>query len=175
MTRFVGWSVGVLTLLASGAYVLVYLYNWEWRRATFMAIVFVAVEVALIGTLILRRLADIDRRLDGDATKVPSPTLEHLEATRPTRQPFAWLDPTDSRTNVFITLLIGGGVVVSGLAWLVDRVAQHTTVPTLERRLARRLAALSLPGVPLVPADAELVARGTDGDDDVAVLLGPGR
>ena len=29
--------------------------------------------------------------------------------------------------NVFITFLVGGGIVLSGVAWVVDRVAASTT------------------------------------------------
>jgi hypothetical protein len=178
VSRLLAWAIGIVTLLASGTYMFVYLYNWEWRRATFMAMVFVAVEVALIGALVLRRLAAIDRRLDDLALGegASSAAREHLESSRPTRRPFAWLNPTGGQNNVFITLLIGGGIVVSGLAWLVDRIAQHTTVPVLERRLARRMAPLMLPPASLVPRDDDLVARGGDGEGDaVGLLLGPGR
>ena len=58
-------------------------------------------------------------------------------------KPFAWLGR--SQTNVFVPVLLGAGVVLSGLAWLVDRVARLTAVPSMERGLARRLNTLQPP------------------------------
>ena len=46
---------------------------------------------------------------------------------------------------MFITFLVGGGVILSGLAWLVDRVAAHTATPTMEQKLAAGMAAISYP------------------------------
>ena len=39
--------VGVL--VASGGYVLVYLYRWEWNRALMAGVFFLAAEIALVG------------------------------------------------------------------------------------------------------------------------------
>jgi hypothetical protein len=65
-------------------------------------------------------------------------------AAPPPRQPFAWLDPTD-RMSVFVPVLLGAGVLLSGAAWLVERVARLTGGAALERRLAARLDVLALP------------------------------
>jgi hypothetical protein len=46
----------VLTLAASGAYIGIYLNRWEWNRALFVTMVFVAAEIALIGWLMVQRL-----------------------------------------------------------------------------------------------------------------------
>ena len=61
--------------------------------------------------------------------------------------------------------LIGMGVVASGLAWLVERLARATAGPALERGLASRLAPLAWPTGGLVPET---------GDDPLAVLERPG-
>ena len=50
-----------------------------------------------------------------------------------------------NRTNVFVPLLLGAGVLVSAVAWLVERIARATASPMLERDLSRRLGVLSIP------------------------------
>ena len=55
-------------------------------------------------------------------------------------KPFAWL--TRSQTNVFVPVLLGAGVVLSGLAWIVDRIARATAGPSMEKGLARPLSTL---------------------------------
>jgi len=145
MMRFFAWAVGVVTLLASGYLAASYLATWEWRRATFMAVVFVAVEVALATGLVLRRLVHLERRIGGEASPPDTAVRQRIEEAKPERHPFEWLDPTSGQTNVFITLLVGGGILISGLGWLLDWVASHTAQPALERRLAERMAALRYP------------------------------
>jgi hypothetical protein len=49
------------------------------------------------------------------------------------------------QTNVFVPVLLGAGVVLSALAWVVDRIARLTAVPTMERGLARKLSHLQPP------------------------------
>ena len=46
------------------------------------------------------------------------------------------------QTNVFVPVLLGAGVVLSALAWVVDRLARLTAVPTMERGLARKLTTM---------------------------------
>lgn len=137
LQRLLVWVV----LLFSGAYLLVYLYRWEWNRAIVSGIFFVAAEVALATSLLARRLRALER---GPA---PSPQvldrLRSADVERP--DPFRWLRPEDTRLGVFVPVLLGAGVVLSALAYLVERVAEVTAVPVLDRGLARRLAGLSPP------------------------------
>jgi hypothetical protein len=42
-------------------------------------------------------------------------------------------------------VLLGAGVVTSGLAWIVDRIARLTAVPSMERGLVRKLGSLQPP------------------------------
>jgi hypothetical protein len=65
-------------------------------------------------------------------------------AAPPSRRPFAWLDPAD-RLSVFVPVLLGAGVLLSGVAWLVERIARLAGGATLDRRLAMRLDVLALP------------------------------
>jgi len=68
------------------------------------------------------------------------------------RRHFAWLTDTD-KASVFVPVLMGAGVVISALAWAVEKVARTTGRPVLERHLAARLAPISLP-----PSGASSVA-----------------
>jgi hypothetical protein len=139
---------------ASGGYALIYLFRWEWHRAIIAALFFVAAEVGLGTTVLLRRLGRLEQRLD-DLSHLPRATaaadpdpavLAHLrESAPPASKPFAWLDPKQSNLSVFLPFLLGVGALASGLAWIVEQTARRTTAPTLERRLARSLAPLSLP------------------------------
>ena len=57
---------------------------------------------------------------------------------------FAWLrDP--NQTNVFIPVLLGAGVLASGLAWLVERIARLTSRSGNTTSLSKDLAALAPP------------------------------
>lgn len=155
--RQLGIALAVIVLLASGTYVVVYLYRWEWTRAEFALLLFLAAEVALLGVMVLGRLdrrpapAPVDRRV-----------LGHLRASAPPKgRPFAWLSPRDGELPVFVPLLMTAGVLLAAVAWLVERIAGRTAVPVMERGLARRLGSLSLPD--------SLLAQ----DDDPQALLLP--
>src|SRR5690606_41246707 len=72
MTRLLRNLLGAVTLAASGTYTFVYLYRWEWNRAIMSAAIFVAAEVALVGSLLVQRLKRVSDRLDaldGDARR----------------------------------------------------------------------------------------------------------
>ncbi len=136
---------------------------------------FLAVEVAAASALVLRRIAGFERSGPDQSSAPASASLAHVRATAPDRHHFAWLERSMTETNVFITVLLGAGVLLSGLTWIVDRVATRTALPTLERSLARRLDVAAFPDRPLVPEDAELLAQaGPFADDpDLRILLGP--
>ena len=177
--KAVAWVLAIATLVAAGSYTVVSLARWEWNRALFFAIVFVAAEVGLASALVLRRLARVEG-LVMDASSRDRGARQALRDTRGDQARFAWLrvDPTDvvGRTNVFITLLVGGGVLLSGVAWLIDRVAQGTVDPRLEQRLARELDAIAYrPGLLVDEVDA-LARPALDRDDPrVRAFLGPDR
>ena len=139
-------------MVGAGGYLFVYLYRWEWNRATIAGIFLVAAEVAHATILVTERVAQLAIAPAGRGT-VEIGTLARLRETAPRpRQRFAWLTPTSGQTSVFVPVLMGAGVVLSGLAWLVERIAQHTARPRLERGLARRLDALAIDAVAgLVP------------------------
>jgi hypothetical protein len=163
--RKLGAAGAIATLVASGAYVFIYLYRWEWNRAQISAAIFVAVEVGLVGWLLSDRLRRVERRLDSAALDAEQRRLAVIRSTAPPpRAGFAWLAPPD-RMGVFIPVLLGAGALLSGVAWVVERFARATAGRNAERGLARRLAALELPAGGLLEAGA----------DPLALLRGPVR
>lgn len=176
--RKISWFTGGVTLLASAAYVFIYLYRWEWHRALFVAVVFVAIEVAMATGLVLRQLSTSTAvaRAQPPAAAGPDPhVLARLRSTPPASDHFAWLARDLSRTHVFVTALLGGGVLLSAGAWAVDRLAHRTAGAALDRDLALRLGALAFPADGLVADDAELLASDVPYHDepDLRLLLGP--
>ncbi|HEX5616101.1 MAG TPA: hypothetical protein VFZ83_13195 [Acidimicrobiia bacterium] len=162
--RRIAYLAVVVAAAASIWYFFLYLVRWEWNRALVSGIIFLAAEVALFGSLLLERLtklrASIDEQLvvakqAAKESRQPRPqVLARIHAAQPEpRNPFAWLRP-DS-TNVFVPVLLGAGVVVSAIAWLVERIARATAGPRLERGLALRLDDLQPPADGLVGRDAD--------------------
>lgn len=149
LLRVVGWIV----LVASGCYLLVYLYRWEWNRALISGLFFVAAEVALASSAVLRRLGVLEHRLD-EAARVGAP------AAPPPPDggdgPFAWL--SDDRLGVFVPVLLGVGVILSAVAYVVERTAAVTRSPRGDPALERRLRRLARPHPGLVPSVDEAVA-----------------
>jgi hypothetical protein len=94
-------------------------------------------------------------------------TLKHHVVTVPPRDQFAWLRASQSRTSVFIPVLLGAGVILSGLAWMVERIARATGSADVDLSHSDILAPLFVPATPLVgPA-------GVPHDDQRATLLAP--
>ncbi|MGY2067847.1 hypothetical protein [Blastococcus sp. SYSU DS0619] len=171
------WLVGVVALIASGAYLFVYIYRWEWHRALLVGTLFVATLIGLCTALVLRRMTAMDERLRSLAGEQRPPgALERLRAAPVETRPFRWLSPDAlDRTHIFIPVLLGGGFIVSGIAWLIERVAGNSARAGVEEQLASDLAAIAFPVTSLVPTDAELLAGADDCADDASlrVLLGP--
>ncbi len=142
--------IGAATLTASGAYVFVYLYRWEWNRALISAAIFLAAEVAVLGWLLSRRLDTIGQDIDGIARDLEAVRTRriagHLDDARDRPSTvFEWLRPDPDTTHVFIPVLLGAGLVFAGLAWVVERVARLTAGRATDRRLAAGLSRLALP------------------------------
>lgn len=163
----------VATLVVAAAYMVVSLNRWEWNRAMFFGLVVVIAEVALASALILSRLSRLTAALEVDPT-----VLDVLRETRPP-QPnrFEWLEQASSRTNVFIIFLVGGGVLLSTVAWIVDHVASRTATPVAEVRLTRQLRPIGYPPGGLLVDDMTVLAQAVPGCDDGqlrALLRRPG-
>lgn len=160
--RRVALLAAIVTMGAAGWYVFLYLTRWEWNRAVVAGVIFLAAEVALVGSLLLDRLARIQRALPardtlrahrpgppnsaGDRDEPDPRVMARINGSAPPpREPFAWLRDAPDRSSVFVPILLGAGVLLSGLAWIVERLARFTAGPTIERVLARRLEPLALP------------------------------
>jgi hypothetical protein len=161
--KIIAWLAGIGTLLAGAVYMVVSLNRWEWNRALFFGLIVLIAEVGLATGLILRRLA----RLEYNTTGTGDPAVrEILSETRPSRDRFAWMRESSGQLNVFITFLVGGGVLLSGVAWVVDRVASKTSSPAGEERLARQLYPISYPSGGLLLDDVTVLAQEVPGADD---------
>lgn len=160
----IAWLAGLATLLGAGWFSALSLNRWEWSRALYFGLVFLVAEVALASALILRRLGESGARRRGGE---PDPeVLAALQASRPRANRFEWLAPVSGRTNVFITMLVGGGVLISGLAWLVDKVASRTTTPAGEAKLAQDLGRIRYPRGGLLVDDVTVLAQSVPYCDD---------
>lgn len=132
-----------IVLAASGTYMFVYLYRWEWNRTLIAGIFFVAAEIGLVGAAVLERLKKMEERFESRVAEPPA--LAHIQETAPEpKAGFKWLARNDGM-SVFVPVLMGAGFVVSAIAWMVERLAHATARPAMERGLAWRLAPLSLP------------------------------
>jgi hypothetical protein len=168
--RIIAWLAGIGTLLAGALYMIVSLNRWEWNRALFFGLIVLIAEVGLATGLVLRRLA----RLEYRATRVDPAVAHILRETRPpSADRFAWLRESARDLNVFITFVVAGGVMLSGIAWVVDRVASKTSSPAGEERLGRQLDPISYPAGGLLLDDITVLAQEVPGanDDQIRQLL----
>lgn len=147
--RRIALVVIVATGLAAGWNVFLALTRWEWNRAIVAMLVFLAAEIGLFGSLALQQLANLRRDLESrpPARREPDPSvlLRVRESAPAPRRHFSWLDPRGSRTSVFLPILLSAGIIVSAIAWAVERLARHAAMPSAERDLTRRLEPISLP------------------------------
>jgi hypothetical protein len=168
--KIIAWLAGVGTLLAGALYMIVSLNRWEWNRALFFGLIVLIAEVGLATGLVLRRLA----RLEHVSSRV-DPAVANIirEARPPSPDRFAWLRESNQNLNVFITFLVGGGVMLSGIAWVVDRVASKSSSPAGEERLGRQLNPISYPSGGLLLDDVTVLAQEVPGanDDQIRQLL----
>ncbi|HKF92276.1 MAG TPA: hypothetical protein VKC52_12470 [Acidimicrobiia bacterium] len=171
--KVIAWLAGIGTLVAGGFYMIVSLNRWEWNRALFFGLIFLIAEVALATGLVLRRLTRLEYRM-----RVDPDVMNVLSDTRPpSPDRFAWLRDTTQQPNVFITFLVGGGVILSAGAWMVDRIASKTSSPAGEQKLGRQLSRISYPTGGLLLDDVTVLAQDVPGanDDQIRWLLRRGR
>jgi hypothetical protein len=164
--KIIAWLAGLGTMLAGAFYLVVSLNRWEWNRALFFGLIVLIAEVGLATGLVLRRLARLEHNLSGPADPA---VVQILNETRPTRDRFAWMRESTGQLNVFITFIVAGGVLLSGVAWIVDRVASKTSSPAGEERLARQLNPISYPSGGLLLDDVTVLAQDVPGADDAQI------
>jgi hypothetical protein len=167
--KIIAWLAGIGTLIAGGLYMIVSLNRWEWNRALFFGLIVLIAEVGLATGLVLRRLARLQYELKVD----PEVARILHEARPPSPDRFAWLRESSQELNVFITFLVGGGVILSAIAWLVDRIASKTSSPAGEERLGHQISAISYPSGGLLLDDVTVLAQEVPGanDDQIRQLL----
>jgi hypothetical protein len=112
-----------------------------------------------VALALVRRMQAMERRLalmgataapDGASAEVGA-ARQALRANRPVpRSPFTWLRPA-SRQAVFVPVLLGAGVLLSAVAFVVQRAAELTARTALEPAIARDLALLAPPAGGLRP------------------------
>ncbi|MGP4042867.1 hypothetical protein [Streptomyces sp. 2A115] len=163
MRRLV-YFFGGAAAAGAGMYVVIYLYRWQWQRAILSGVLLLIIEVMLLGVVLLGRLARIEQRIrDADRRQEDVLTRLREKESPTTGDRFRWLDDEQTnRTYVFVPVLMVTGVLLSGLAWLVQRIASTTARPSAERRLAGRLSVLAAPD----PARR----AGSDGMEDLEDL-----
>lgn len=166
------WLFAIVTFLGAGVYSVVSLNRWEWTRALYFGLVVVVAEIGLATGMVLRKL---DRQEEADAGERDE-VRDILRRSRVSRDRFRWLAPDEvtSRSNVFITMMVSGGIVLSGLAWVLDKVAASTTTSLQEGRLAGDLTRIAYPGDGLLPDDVTVLAQQLPDLDDpqLRILLG---
>jgi hypothetical protein len=169
--KTIAWLAGIGTLVSGAVYMIVSLNRWEWNRALFFGLIVLIAEVGLGTALILRKLGQLEHR-----RQIDPEVLATLRTTRPpSRGRFEWLKESASgQLNVFITFLVGGGVLLSAVAWVVDQLGARTSTPIGEQRLAAKLGLISYPRGGLVVDDVTVLAQDSPGADDVQIrwLLG---
>jgi hypothetical protein len=163
--KIIAWVAGTVTLVLGAGYMIVSLNRWEWNRALFFGLIVVIAEIGLATGLVLRRLTRMEYSRTAD--RAVADVLRDTRPPAPDR--FAWLKRSAEQNNVFITFIVGGGILISGVAWIVDRVASKTSTPVGEERLARALSSISYPSGGLLLDDITVLAQDVPGADDVQI------
>jgi hypothetical protein len=161
--KIVAWLAATAALIAAALYMVVSLNRWEWNRALFFGLIVVIAEIGLATGLVLRKLARHQVRSPHD------PEVHRvLRDSRPPRADrFAWMkETTRGQLNVFITFLVGGGVILSAGAWVLDRIASKTSTQIGEKRLASELRTIAYPKGGLLVDDVTVLAQEVPGADD---------
>lgn len=137
--RIASRGVTGAVLVVSAVYLLVYLYRWEWNRAVISGVFFLAAEVVLATTALWGRLSSLERRLDQMSTAKGGDGVERVETEIDVEResPFAWLDPASGRMGVFVPFLMGAGVILSAIAFLVERLSGTVASAAADRPPAR--------------------------------------
>ncbi|MVO87619.1 hypothetical protein GPA10_23385 [Streptomyces sp. p1417] len=147
--KYVSYLLGGLTAAAAAAYSVVYLTRWEWQRALICGVLLLVVEGLLVCALLLHRIGRLERRIADADERTDEVRRRLTEARAEQGVRFRWLEPHGPdgahRTYVFVPVLMAAGVLLSGVAWVVQKISAATARPGAERRLAGRLTRLTAP------------------------------
>ncbi|UED84260.1 hypothetical protein [Streptomyces profundus] len=153
--RIAVYLFGGVAAFGAAVYLVIYLYRWQWQRTLLCGVLLLVIEVLLLGFAMLDRLGRLERRVrENDRRHEEILALlragERQGGSRgepggpDARARFSWLEES-GRTYVFVPVLMATGAALSGLAWLVERLARTTAGPVGRRRLAGRLVPLTAP------------------------------
>lgn len=180
MRRVVYAGLGAM-VAATGGYVVVYLARWEWQRALMAGELLLVSLIVLVAVAGAHRLGRLERRLgelaEGDGAGRGAPVrLAAVPSQRPAA-PFAeragggpeddaprfrWLEPDQDAYRVFIPVLLGAGILVSGLAALVERVATALGRGGATSGRVRLPRALTVPSGGVLAGAPDLAPPGPD-------------
>jgi hypothetical protein len=162
IARLATMALNVVVLVISGGYLVLYLYRWEWNRAVVSGLFFVAALVTFSAAVTLRALSRLTDRLDDlersrghrdGLVRATGTTIADVNARAAAERRFAWLDRPPEGPAVFVPVLLGTGVLLSFVAWVLERLAGGVAGGTLDRRTAALLDPdLPLGAGPLVSA-----------------------
>jgi hypothetical protein len=130
----------VATMATSAWYFFAYLVWWEWNRAIIAGVLFVAAEVGFVTLLVFSRVDRVSRQI-ADANR-EARVRARLDAAPNASRHFAWLRQPQ-QLNVFVPVLLGAGLIASGIAWLVERIARLTGRSNTSASLSADLADLA--------------------------------
>jgi hypothetical protein len=125
IVRFLTAALLFVVLTVSGAYLIVYLYRWEWNRAQVSGLFFVAALVITSTALVLRAIRRLEDRV-GTPDASPAGTFRATISTENRSMPahrFDWLREPPDRTSVFVPVLLGAGVILSFVAYVLEHLA----------------------------------------------------
>ncbi|MFE9649171.1 hypothetical protein ACFYO0_34655 [Streptomyces sp. NPDC006365] len=150
--KYVSYVVAGVAAAATGAYLFVYLYRWEWQRALTSGVLLLIIEVFLVAAILLSRLGRLERRLGESETRAEEIQRRLQQSREAAPERFRWLDtrPFEGRedrndTFVFVPVLMAAGAVLSVVAFIIQKIAGATGRAKAERVLAGRLASLAAP------------------------------
>lgn len=147
-TRAVLVALALVVLVVSGVYMIVDLARWEWNRAIISGLFFVASLVIVSTFVVMRAIQRLGARLDRLAATSRSEVRAVLRSSNDqvASRHFEWLDQPPDRLGVFVPVLLGAGVILSALAYVIERIAGAFAGATLDRRTASAIA----PDLPLL-------------------------
>jgi hypothetical protein len=145
--------LALVVLGFSGMFVILYLLRWEWNRALIAGVFFLAAELYLLGDVVLGRIARLQAHVlhTEESDEVAALAAELRRTRPPPRGPFEWLEADRDRSYVLVPVLLGAGILLSGIAYVVERLSRVTAAPVAEHELARGLATMALPRTGLAP------------------------
>jgi hypothetical protein len=141
-----GLVVSMLTTALAGVYFVVYLYRWEMHRALVSGVVFLAGEIALATSLVLRRVEQMREQSPNHVGSLPpaaTPVAPPPSAEAGAPPPMPWLGA--DRFGVFVPIMLGAGAIVSGVAWVVEQLARSSASSGRADGLDREFAPLAPP------------------------------